>query len=293
MSSPLYTTSSKLAKFTYFVDEILCNRIGNPIVLSFVAAVLAITLFVLSAIKASTHDLAFLSIDDYVQELWHNLVNIMFIIRFPSHSRNGLARKSNKAFEILLFLAQNAGIAMLMLPTNYSLLYTDCSKILKFFMLSQIIAPYVVLAMTVVEKLYSKEESEKAGSFRPDLKRISMLTETNNNLLPVFITHSFAFVSFTFQLADAPRIVLLYKLVCCCLKFTLIHRFILHVVVVFVNGENVKDYAELYRPVSLENQERTWKCFFREHETAIMAVCASVLIAQDMGIIAILKFFVS
>lgn len=228
-----------------------------------------------------------LEVQDYYLHLIHNLVNLIFIIRFPSSDREGLNKKRNKAIEICFFVIQNIGIIFFFFSLEYTFLSPDNSMALRIFMQCQIICPYALLAMSFSEKYFLREETEKEED--KTSPKNSILAETNNNLLPIFMANSFAYIRLAFPLADAPVLVILNNFVCFCLKITLIHRFIIHGVVVVINGENIKDYAELYRPVVLGNRKRTWMDSLRHHETSILKACTLFLILFDIGVISLLK----
>lgn len=282
--SGLHLNSSQLSRFVYIFDDILCTKLGNPVILSVLAIALGSTLstFLMSSIF-NGYKSAEPRLHDYYLHFIHNLVNLIFIVRFPTSDREGLLRKSNKAFELCFFVIQNIGILFFFMSLKFTFLSSDYNIILRIFMQCQIICPYAILAMSLSEKYFFREGSEK----EPEVvaPKSSILAETNNNLLPIFMANSFAYIRLAYPLADAPVLVIFNNIVCFCLKVTLIHRFILHGVVIVINKENVKSYTELYRPVELGNKKASFNDLIRRHETSILKACMLLLLFQDMGLI--------
>lgn len=285
--SSLHLTSSQLSRFAYILDGVLCTKIGNPVVLSIVAAVLG-TALTIGLIMASSegHESFGLKLQDHYLHLIHNVVNLVFISRFPSNDKDGLVKKSNKTFESVFFVLQNFGILLFFVWLKFTFMSNDYSKTLRVFMQCQIICPYAILVVSLSERYFSQRETEKEVVSRNP--KPSILAETNNNMLPIFMANSFAYIKLGYPLADAPVLVYFNNIACFCLKFTLIHRFILHGIVV-INGDNAKDYAELYRPVTLGNKTPGWGDYIRSHETSILKACTIFLIVQDIGVISLLK----
>lgn len=280
--SSLHLTSSLVSRFAYIFDDILCGKVCNPIAWSLAAVCLgsAITIRLIMATSVN-FKAGELNLHDTCLHLIHNVVDLTFITRFPSNDKEGLAKNRNIVTEGLFLVAQHVGLLFLYFTLNLTFLSGEYNIVFRLFMFCQIICPYAILFLSLSEKYFTVNKLDEKDSLNT-LQASTILVETNNNLLPIFITNSFAFIRLTYPFVDAPVLLALNKFACFSIKLALIHRFILHDIIVLY-GENPTDYAKLYRPVTL-NDKRTVKDIVRPYETLILLTCTVILIIQEVFI---------
>lgn len=286
MPTLLDLVSSNVANCAYFIDVGLCTWIHNPYILSTTILAGAIVLLTMLVYAASVDPLSHLPFYDYLLDFLHNAINLIFIIRFPAASKSGLAIISSKFAEWLLLVAQVAGCGVLLFSPKYSLLYSDIHPILRSFMWWQIVCPYFILLLLVGEQRWAKRSaSEKGQSVRQKWLTGSLLVDTNNNLLPVFMAHSFAAINVNFAFVSAPFIVCVYKLACFSFKFYLINRYVLYELVMVISDvSQLNSYAELYTPVRIGEKKSSWALVSR-HTTLILVAFCVILMTIDGGFI--------
>lgn len=284
MHSLLDLVSSNVAYCVYLIDVGLCTWIHNPYILS--TAILAGSIVLLAGLvsAASVEPLSNVPFNDYFLDFLHNAINLIFIVRFPAASKSGLAIVSSKFAEWHLLVAQVAGCGVLLFSPKYSLLYSDIHPVLRSFMWWQIVCPYFILLLLVGEQQWARRSaSEKSQSVRQKWLTGSLLVDTNNNLLPVFMAHSFAAINDNFVFVNAPVAVCLYKLACFSFKFYLINRYVLYELVMVISDvSNLNSYAELYTPVSIGEKKSSWTSVSR-HTTLILVACCVILMTIDGG----------
>lgn len=282
--------SPKFAKCVNFIDVVFCTWIHNPILASTVMLLSALQLLGLQMMSApSSEHFVNVSFSDYFLDFLHNAVNLLFIIRFPATSKKGLSIVSSTLGESVLLLIQNAGCAALFLCPQYSLLYSNMHPVLKGIMLWQIVFPYLIFLVHICESKWNKlNGSEKLLQLEDKMLTSSLLVDTNNNLLPVFMAHSFAAVNFNFPLVSSFWALLIYKLACFSLKFYLINRYVLYELVMVINDvSNLNSCAELYMPVMIGERQKSWYDHIARHTTVILIVCCSILMGLDAEFMAV------
>lgn len=285
MPTLLDLVSSNVANCAYLIDVGLCTWIHNPIVLSIFILAGAILLLAMLVAAASIDTLSHVAFHDYFFDLVHNAINLIFIVRFPSSSSRGLAIVSSTAMEWLLLIAQNLGCMVLVFSSEYSLLYYNLHSVLKAFMWWQIVCPYLILVLLLAEKWWCRRSlSEKAPLKLQKLLTGSLLVDTNNNFLPIFMAHSFAAINVNFPFVSAPYVDIVYKMACISFKFYLINRYVLYEIVMVISDvSNLKSYAELYTPVQIGKEKSSRWSFFSRHVNLILICCTVVLMIIDGG----------
>lgn len=280
--------SPRIAKAAQFIETVLCTWIHNPILNSTaMVAGAALLMSKLLMTAASVDQFVHVNFDEYLLDFLHNVVNLLFIVRFPAFSKNGLSIKSSSWSEALLLVVQNCGCAMLLLCPNYSLLYSNIDPLLKGFILWQIVCPYLILIMHLCEAKFPRANSEKSPSESRFLLN-SLLVDTNNNLLPVFMAHSFAAVNFNFPFANSFWLLQGYKFACFSLKFYLINRYVLYeLVMVICDVSNLKSYKELYEPVMIGEKPKSWSSCIARIAPVVLTTCCVICLGLDAGFMTI------
>lgn len=273
--------SPVLVKGVHVLERYLCNYVHNPIVALAVClgAFVALQVSLVGAAVSTSHTVH-LRLNDYILDLLHHAVNLLFILRFVCGPN--VAITSQPIAEWILFVIQNVGCMVFIFCPGYSLLYLNLHVVFKGFMVWQIMCPYLILAMNIAEG-WSSTDDEKNGSTRSSLH--ALLVDSNNNFLPVFIAHSFAQINFNFIFMQGTWVSFLYKCACFSLKFFLIYRFILYeLVVVIYNVPNVKTYAELYLPVQIGNPVRHWYHRVSAHTSTILVMTTVICMLVDAAL---------
>lgn len=284
------TVSLRIAKCAHFIDVVLCTYIHNPILASTITIAGALILSgVLLFLSNSSERLANIAVLDYVLDFLHNAVNILFVVRFPAASKKGLLIVSLTWTEMLLLLLQNAGCLALLLCSQYSLLYSNMHPVLRGFMWWQMLCPYMIFVLYVCElKFCNNSTDEKQALSAQKLLTGSILIDTNNNLLPIFMAHSFAAVNFNYPMVTSFWALAIYKIACFSLKFYLINRYVLYELVMVISDiPNLNSYAELYRPVMIGERPKKWYDRISQHTLTIVIGCSAVVMGLDAGFMAI------
>lgn len=294
MVAALETVSSKIAKCAYFIDVVLCTWVHNPILASLVTVSAALLLLSLLFFLANPSErLANVAVSDYARDLLHNAVNIAFVVRFPAASKKGLAVVSHKWAEASLLLIQIAGCVALLLHSQYSLLYSNIHPVLRGIMWWQMVCPYLIFVLYMCEARLCKNTLDEkhvltSPSLPPKLLTRSLLVDTNNNLLPIFMAHSFAAVNFNFPVQGSLWTLALYKFGCFSLKFYLINRYVLYELVMVISDmSNLNSYAELYMPVMIGERTKRWYDKVAPHTLTVVIGTSAVLMGLDAGFMAI------
>lgn len=249
-SLPLAAFSPLLANAAWCLDVVFCKFLHNP----WLACCLTLVLFlqlqgrqVLAAWKMG--ELAYFDQDDYLLDIFHNVVNLVFIIRFVMSLRT-LTRRTNLLVEGCLLVIQEFGVVVLLFCPKYSLLYSDINVVLRVFIWWQILCPYIILIFSTVDTGREEHTEKGTRSRLPSNYLLDIIVETNNNMLPVFMAHSFATINFDFPFHDGVLLPILYHVGVLSIKFYIICRFILYELVVVVYGiTNLTSFEELYTPV--------------------------------------------
>ncbi|SGZ50126.1 CIC11C00000005564 [Sungouiella intermedia] len=292
MTDLLDQVSGKVAKAAYFIDVVLCSWIHNPFVLSALVLTGSMLLLAMLFTVPMPDTFANVEFNDYLLDFLHNAINLIFIVRFPASSSRGLTILSSTLAELLLLAIQNVGCAVLLFSSEYSLLYSNMHPILRMFMLWQIVCPYLIFLLHLLENWWRAKNpvstSEKRTILAPKLLTGSLLVDTNNNFLPVFMAHSFASINFNYPLAGAYWVVLVYKLACFSFKFYLINRYVLYELVMVISDvSDLNSYAELYTPVLIGGKKKSVLSLFSRHATLFLIAFCVVLMGIDGGFMAI------
>lgn len=279
--------SPKLSRTVNLVDSVLCTWVHNPIVaVVFIAPIAVYITLKLVVFAAGGHGANFLNTQSLVLDIMHNLVNLLFIIRFPATAKTKLLVESTLPAEIALFVVQNAGAFVILTCPSVSLLYSQMHYVLKVFLLWQMFCPFLTMTLSVIESLLAKKEVLEKETRTSRVRAI--LVDTNNTFLPVFIAHSFATVNVDFPFAVNLWVLLLYKWACFSLKMYLILRFVLYELVVVLNDmTDSKSYAEFYIPVSIGAKESGWYDRVARHTKDILVLITAILVGLDVGMLAI------
>lgn len=275
-----------LLYWTRFVDQCVCTYLHNPVVL-------VTTALCASGVVAITNipggRVGFPQID-LIYDLSSHVVNILFMVRFVGYLAKGLVVKSNFAFELFLLVCQNLAVLGLVLLPAHLLLYWSPHPILRAFILWQILCPYMIFLLTYWEERTAKKRSLLSEKpYHIDWQ--SILVDTNNNFLPIFMAHSFA-ASALYDNTEALSLLNVYKIAMLITKLYLVQRYVLYELVVVVHREyNLCSYSELYLPVELEEDVENAVpkyLWFQRHTTCIMIVLTCLLIGLDViyGIVA-------
>lgn len=152
----------------------------------------------------------------YLMDLISIGVNTLFLIRFHWL----------KAFwpiaELALFVVQNYGCYQLI--RSDSAAYAEFSPFFMVCMMLQIAIPYIFM----IANFYAYED------------RAKFLRDTNNNLLAIFISHSFLYIS-----GGKGVVLLAYVLLQYSLKFFLIYRYTMFQII-SVDHDSFETYHEFY-----------------------------------------------
>lgn len=296
LKSPVLAGNSlALSTVVWALDRLFCTYLHNP----FVGCLLVVvSLLRLQHDQLTTafqmKELAYFDVDDYLLDLFHNVVNLVFIVRFVMSLRC-LTLRSNVLLEIILLIFQEFGVIVLLFYPKYSLLYSDISVVLRVFIWWQILCPYLILLFNTIDIGKDKEEvteEKRQLASRPSYNILSVVVETNNNMLPVFMAHSFATINFDFPFHEGISLPLLYHIGVISIKFYIICRFILYeIVTVVFNISNLKSFAELYTPVQIGNPKKSWLSGLSRFTTSILLATTFICITSDVGIIVLSKYY--
>lgn len=281
--SSLEGNSPFLTRSVRVIDSYICTWIHNPILASLVCLATLVSIQgTLFANAAGRNQLAYLHINDYLLDILHNLVNLLFIVRFSGCSKI----VSHPALEWVLLILQNQACFVLLFCPEYSILYANIHVVVKGFMVWQILCPYLILMMTVVDNFFQKDNEDEK---RPKKLRVqALLVDTNNNFLPIFIAHSFAWINFNFPFSQGAGAIFAYKCATFSLKFCLIYRFILYELVIVIHDvHNLSSYSELYLPVKIGNPVRSWGQVVSGWTKPILIASTLTLVALDVGFVAV------
>lgn len=287
----LAACSPLLASAAWLLDVVFCSVLHNP----WLACLLTLGLFLrlqYSQVSAAwaMNELSYFDADDYLLDVFHNIVNLVFILRFAM-SLQSLTRRTNLLVETALLVLQEFGVVVLLFYPKYSLLYSDISVVLRVFIWWQILCPYIVLIFNVIDS--NKDEVSEKGLVlkSPVTNLLTVIVETNNNMLPVFMAHSFATINFDFPFHDGITLPLVYHVGVISIKFYIICRFILYeLVVVVFSIANLKSFAELYTPVQIGNTRKVWLHAFSRFTPSILLLTTFICILSDVGIIMLSKY---
>lgn len=279
----------------WLVDGVFCRYLMNPLV----AAALAVASYAFIAfsqirITINLSGLAALTSTGYGTDFLQQLVNLVFIWRFALGPNMNI--KTLSSLEVLLLVLQEIGCGVLLFCPEYSLFHADISTFFKVIILWQIFCPYFILALNVCDN--DDEEESTAVTEKPSAQsRLNhfktLLIDTNNNFLPIFIAHSFAAVGVDFPIYSDPIAPLIYKAATLSLKVYLIARFILYeLVVVIYEMKDLHSYAEIYSSVQLEDEELAKsKRRCSSSTQSILVFTTLCIMLTDLSIIALAKLY--
>ncbi|ODV79725.1 uncharacterized protein CANTADRAFT_28669, partial [Suhomyces tanzawaensis NRRL Y-17324] len=203
--------------YTHFVEVYMCRVVHNPVatsVLLLLSGSLVHGAHLQLVVRSQQYELLFA--EDYVLDLISNAINLVFLLRFLLQCRFPVA------IEAVLFLAQNYGCYLLLTDHERSFLYgSGVLTVLKACLVGQIMFPYLIMVMNLVEWCSVGYKDEP----------YPFLFECNNNYLPIFVSHSFLYINTGFPLlADTAVLrnaLLVYTLSEFSIKFYCIYKFIL------------------------------------------------------------------
>lgn len=278
---------------TKLLDLYLCKYLHNPLIWG--------SLVIIGATLIYGHELKFcleapqiqyLLKDDYVFDLAQNLVTLLFVYRFSLNKTFGLQG------ECTMFAILNIGLWSLMFDRRISLLHANINLATKLFVWWQIISPFVIFGMNLLEYLKSRcgrvddgeelyEKQKKTDENTPCFA--SLIKDANNDLLPIFISHSFACINFNFQYNESSMIINIYKVSVLMLKFHCIYRYLLYEVVhVVYDLDETRSYLNLWQ-IS-KNTER--ESFLFSESWHIMILLLSIGTCVTFDCIFLLLFYV-
>lgn len=287
MVTVMEAVSPRIAQYARFINVILCTWIHNPLLACGAILTARFGLLTLQLIKSSSQLFSHVNVDEYALDFLHNIINLLFVLRFPAAAKDGLSIVSSNWSEAILLVLQNLGCVALLWCPEYSLLHSKIHPVLKGFMLWQIVCPYLILALSVVEMKRGQNYSEKMALLPRKLLTGSLLVDTNNNLLPIFMAHSFAAANFSFPFAPV-WLVITYKVACFSLKFYLINRYVLYELVVVISDvSTLKQYSDLYMPVMIGERPKGWYESISRHMTTILTAVCVTLMGVDVGFMAV------
>lgn len=294
---PIFANSLACSKAVWALDRLLCTYIHNPFVACFLVVA---TLLPLQYSQLSTafqiDELALFDKDDFIIDIFHNLVNLVFIFRFVRSLQN-LTLRCLLFTEIFLLILQEFGVVLLLFCPKYSLLYSDISMVLRLFIWWQILCPYVILICNAFDRgeeeetNYSDEKRHLVSTCK-NYNLLNIVVETNNNMLPIFMAQSFATINLDFPFYEGFWLPFLFHIGQISIKFYIICRFILYeLVVVVLDIPNPKSFSEFYTPVQIGNTKKSFYSTLSHYTSACLIACALLCITFDLFIIALSEYY--
>lgn len=284
MSEIAKLPSLGLSRCIYVIDSIVCKKIHNPVISSAVVGAILLSVAVKQYAAWSPYN----STEDsgYLPDFLLNVMNLLFIIRFPSRLKKSLRITSNKYLETVLFLALNV-VAIVSLSSPYPFL-TLMSLAFRVLLWVLILCPYVILALNLTEYVWenlASRDSEKKGVVEPKKDGLlALIVDANNSFMAIFIAQSFTAVNLDLPFYENSVLPVLYRYAAYSTKFYLIYCFVLYeIVVVIYDIHDIKSYAELYNPVQLGTTKTTWYQRFNSMTpkfllgTTVFAMCIDVV----------------
>lgn len=272
-----WSADSSLVATVRFFDLHLCRMLHNPIVTSvgLVGCAVGLNVLQLAAVGQRAPGLLFAS--DYYLDIVLNVINVVFVLRFS------VARPTSPWIEWVLFVLNNIGTYVLTF-TDYSLLRSDINVVFRVFLAWQHLCPYIIMLLnyfevtgTPDEKLACADSDEKLACAATDEKHFKplLLADTNDNFLPIFISHLYVLVNYSFPYVMAPALITLYKWCTFLLKFFCIYQFVLYELRQVYGLP--RQYSEVYTPVQLDSRPRLMQRLYRHHAWFALAACVVVI----------------
>lgn len=146
-------------RYIEFVDLYLCQYLHHPI---FNCGVIVLLTFIIqySSFPYFIDSEGFLFVEDYYFDIISMCLNLLFIARFQIYIKFPIF------VEVLLFIGQNLGCYYLLF-NEVSIINEDTNLVLKFCLLAQILFPYLLLIMNILDLSTTKEHNigeEKVSS---------------------------------------------------------------------------------------------------------------------------------
>ncbi|OBA20266.1 hypothetical protein METBIDRAFT_194047 [Metschnikowia bicuspidata var. bicuspidata NRRL YB-4993] len=291
MSGLVKPISLGLSLCAYAIDSILCKKIHNPLVSSL--AVSGTLAFVAFKLHATLSPYNYSDDPTFLPDLLLNVINLIFIVRFPLRLKTVLRVTSNKYLEGFLFVCLNV-VAVLSLYSSYP--FSSFLNLAFRGLLWVLVAcPYVILALNLAEYRCANMTDSSVWNMKAKLKTLqnkpprpgagsllALIVDTNNSFLAIFIAQSFAAVNLDLPFYESYFIPVLYKYAAYSMKFYLIYCFVLYeIAVVIYEVDDIKSYAELYQPIQLCVKKSSWETFRDNTSTYFLSGAVVFAISFD------------
>ncbi|GEQ70476.1 hypothetical protein JCM33374_g4153 [Metschnikowia sp. JCM 33374] len=261
MSELIKPPSSSVSHCIYVIDSIVCKKIHNPVIAATIVGGILVSVAVKSYFTWSPYN----SFEEcgFLPDFLQNVMNLLFIMRFPSKSKKSLRIHSNKYIETVLFAGLNiVAMVSLLSPYPFSSLMGQAFRVLLWV---SIICPYVILVLNLVELAWGHLDTQPEKEKIPEAKKdnlLGLIVDANNSFMAIFIAQSFTAVNLDLPFYENSFIPVIYKYAAYSLKFYLIYCFVLYeIVVVIYDMHDIKNYTELYEPVQLGTKKKSWGDF--------------------------------
>lgn len=271
-----------------FIDKYLCNYILNPTICTIGLIGSCIFIHGIQFYKIfynSQWGLIF--IQDYLLDLLQNIISLIFVLRFC------MGWFGDIKTEVLLLVFENIGCINLVFNNEYSLLFTDISIIFKVFILWQILCPYFILAINLMDYMKKRVRYQEPKSLLNHSSRIftlrELLIDTNNNFLPIFIAHSFIIINTNFPFVTSVWVIYAYKFSIFLLKFYCICRYILYeTCFIIYNLTFVEYYNWMYDDVAAYNSSNIVSKLTKYRHSFLLS---GISLCIGMNVLYILSFY--
>lgn len=212
-------------------------------------------------------------VEDYMSDLLQNIISLVFIIRFH------MDKFGDTKVEVMLLIFENIGCFKLIFNSNYSVLVTDMNICFKILTLWQILYPYFIVIMNLIDYMNWKDRKNNSKSL-PGSRRIftfhELLVDTNNNFLPIYIAHSLIIINFSFPFATFELIVYAYKISILLLKFYCIYGYVLYEI------NSIEYYNWTYDDVNCNNESRSIFSVTKHGQNIFLLIGIGLCIGIDL-----------